>query len=544
MASSGVRMQETRSALSGPGLPLPKAKLLLVDDEPANLLALEALLDGLGHELVRARSGEEALRRLLAQDFAVILLDIRMEGMDGFETAKQIRGRERSRHTPIIFLTARAGDDFPVARAYGLGAVDYLIKPLVPEIVRAKVAVLVELFAQKEHARRQAELLRLLIQGTAGYAICMLDPQGRVASWNAAAERINGYQAEEIIGEHFSRFYPREAVERGWPAEELRRAEAAGRFEDEGWRLRKDGSHFWANVVIAPLRDAAGRLLGFSKISRDLTDRKRDEEEVRNHRDRLARANEVLQAEIAQHQRARETLRRTAEDLARSNRDLEQFAYVASHDLQEPVRMVSLYVQLLERHYHAKLDERARQYIGRAVEGARHMQCLIKDLLAYARAGNVTKEAGPVDCVTAFEQAVSHLAEAVRESGAEVTRGDLPTVNGHGTQLVQLFQNLIGNAVKFHSQRPPKVHVDAVANQNFWQFSVADNGIGIEPRYHDRLFVIFQRLHGREEYPGTGIGLAICKRIVEHNGGRIWLESEPGQGTTFFFTLPVTGGLS
>jgi PAS domain S-box-containing protein len=535
-------MQENPSALSGPGLPLPRAKVLIVDDEPANLMALEALLDGLGQELVRANSGEEALRRLLGQDFAVILLDVRMEGMDGFETAKQIRGRERSRQTPIIFLTARAGDDFPVSEAYSLGAVDYLVKPLVSEVVRAKVAALVELFEQKEQARRQAELLRLLIQGAGDYAIFMLDPQGRVATWNAAAERIIGYRAEEIVGEHCSRFHPQEAIERGWPAAELRRAAAAGRFEDEGWRLRKDGTHFWANVVIAPLRDPEGRLLGFSKISRDRTDRKRAEEELRNHRDRLAQANEILHAEIAERQRAEQKLRQTAEDLARSNRDLEQFAYVASHDLQEPIRMVSLYVQLLHRHYRVSFDDRAQQYITRVIEGARHMRTLIKDLLTYARAGSVTGDVNTVESATAFDRAVAHLAGTISESGAEVTRGSLPAVRGDGTQLVQLFQNLIGNAIKFRADRAPRVRVEAARDGNCWRFSVCDNGIGIDARYHDRLFVIFQRLHGRDQYPGTGIGLAICKRIVERLGGRIWLESRPGQGTSFFFTLPTVGG--
>jgi PAS domain S-box-containing protein len=535
-------MQATPAFLSGPGLPLPQARLLLVDDEPANLLALESVLDGVAQEMVRADSGEDALRRLLAQDFAVILLDIRMPGMDGFETAKHIRRRERSRHIPIIFLTARAGDDFPVREAYDLGAVDYLVKPLVPEIVRAKVAVLVELSVQKEKARRQAELLRLLIEGTGDYAIFMLDPQGHVVTWSTAAERIEGYRAEEIIGQHFSRLYPPEAVERGWPAEELRRAEAVGRFEDEGWRLRKDGSRFWANVVISPLRDPAGRLMGFSKISRDLTERMHAEEEVRSHRDRLAQANELLQAEVEERKRAEDRLRRTAEDLARSNRDLEQFAYAASHDLQEPVRMVSLYTQLLQRHYHGQLDARGNQYIARVIDGAGHMQALIKGLLAYARAGTVVKGHEPVDSRAAFDRALAHLAEAIRESQAEVSGGDLPSVRADGTQLVQLFQNLIGNAIKFRAGQPPRVRVEAEPDGEFWRFQVRDNGIGIDERYHDRLFVIFQPLHDRQEYPGTGIGLAICKRIVERQGGRIWLQSAPGRGTTVFFTLPAVGG--
>src|ERR1700674_33948 len=181
-----------------------KATILLVDDMPANLLALEAVLDDLGHNLVKATSGEEALGMLLDQDFAAVLLDVRMPGLDGFETAKLIRSRERSRHTPIIFLTAGESDEFPATEAYKLGAVDYLVKPLVPVILRAKVAGFVELFVEKVRAKRQADQLRLLIQGTNDYAIFMLDPEGRVATWNAGAERIKGYKAEEIVGQHFS----------------------------------------------------------------------------------------------------------------------------------------------------------------------------------------------------------------------------------------------------------------------------------------------------------------------------------------------------
>src|SRR5579884_2271598 len=217
----------------------PQANVLLVDDSPANLLALEAILEELGHRLVKAQSGEAALTLLQQQPFAVVLLDVRMPGLNGFETAQRIRAQEQSRHTPIIFLTAEASDEFPASEAYQLGAVDYLVKPLVPAIVRAKVAGFTDVFLEKEKAKRQAEQFRLLIESTTDYAIYMLDPEGRVATWNAGAARLKGYSADEIIGQHFSRFYPQEAVDRGWPAEELKRAAARGRFEDEGWRVRK-----------------------------------------------------------------------------------------------------------------------------------------------------------------------------------------------------------------------------------------------------------------------------------------------------------------
>ena len=256
----------------------PKASILLVDDNPANLLALRAILEELGQNLVEAHSGEEALQRVQSDEFAVVLLDVLMPGISGFETAKLIRGQDRSRHTPIIFLTASDIDRPQLEHGYALGAVDFLVKPLLPVVLRAKVRGFVELSEEKQRARREADQLRLLVQATADYAIFMLDPKGNILTWNSGAERLQGYKAEEVIGQPFSRFYPQEAIDRGWPAHELRVAQAEGRFEDEGWRVRKDGSRFWANVVITALHDEQSHLHGFSKITRDLTERKRSEE--------------------------------------------------------------------------------------------------------------------------------------------------------------------------------------------------------------------------------------------------------------------------
>jgi PAS domain S-box-containing protein len=258
----------------------PQVNVLLVDDRPDSLLALRAILEPLGHHLVEARSGEEALRTLEGDDFALVVLDVRLPGVDGFETARLIRARDRSRHLPIIFISAWGGRDVE-RRAYALGAVDYLVKPPVPEVLRAKVAGLIDLFLEKQRAERQAEQLRLLVHGTTDHAIFLLDPEGRVVTWNPGAERIKGYRAEEIVGRHFSTFYPREAIDRDWPAHELAVARAEGRYEEEGWRVRKDGSQFWASVVITTLRDEHGRLRGFSKVTRDLTARRQAEETAR-----------------------------------------------------------------------------------------------------------------------------------------------------------------------------------------------------------------------------------------------------------------------
>jgi len=237
-----------------------------------------------------------------------------------------------------------------------------------------------------------------------------------------------------------------------------------------------------------------------------------------------------------------EELRRAADDLARSNRDLEQFAYVASHDLQEPLRMVSSYVQLLARRYEGKLDAEADKFIGYAVDGAARMRRLIDDLLAYSRVGTRGRALAPVDAAAALGDAMKDLAGAVDETGASVTCDELPRVLGDRTQLARLFQNLIGNAIKFREPaRPCRVHVSAGRDGGLWLFRVRDNGIGIEPQYLEKVFQIFQRLHDRTTYPGTGVGLPICRRIVERHGGRIWVESQPGEGSVFCFTLRAEG---
>jgi light-regulated signal transduction histidine kinase (bacteriophytochrome) len=272
---------------------------------------------------------------------------------------------------------------------------------------------------------------------------------------------------------------------------------------------KKDGSALPVDFTSRPIYEEE-KITGAVVIYRDITDRKRREEE----------------------------LRRLLVELERSNKELEQFAYVASHDLQEPLRMVASYVQLLEKKYKGRLDEKADKYIFFAVDGVVRMQKLIDGLLAYSRVAR-GGEFDRVDTNRAFSSALSNLAVAIHESGALVTKDDLPVVFGDEMQLSQVFQNLIVNAIKFRKQDVrPMVHVSAKQERQEWIFSVRDNGIGIDPQYYNKIFLIFQRLHTREKYPGTGIGLALCKRIVERHHGRIWFESTPGGGTTFFFTIP------
>ncbi len=249
-------------------------------------------------------------------------------------------------------------------------------------------------------------------------------------------------------------------------------------------------------------------------------------------------ANVHLSVELDERRRAEQRLSKYTEDLARSNQELEQFAYVTSHDLQEPLRMVASFTQLLARRYQGRLDQDADEFIGFAVEGATRMQNLLNDLLVYSRVGTRGKPFVPTDCNRVFKQARDNLAKAIEESGALIFLDPLPVVQGDEVQLIQLFQNLVANAIKFRGPEMPQVHVSAVKKGHEWVFAVKDNGIGIAPEHQERIFTIFQRLHSRSEFPGTGIGLAICKKIVNRHGGRIWVESQPGKGSTFYFSIP------
>ena len=616
----------------------------------------------------------------------------------------------------------------------------------------------------EEALRGQEEKYRLLIDGVQDYAIFTLDPRGMVASWNAGAERIKGYKADEIIGQNFSRFYLQSDIDQGKPEEELQIAAASGRSEIEHWRVRKDGSRFWASVVITAARESSGRLLGFSEISRDISERKeteakyrglleaapdamvvvnqggeivllnvqaekqfgysRDEllgQKVKNiipegfaepliadgtrtaaealsqqigtgielygrrkdgsdfpieimlsplesaegilvtaavrdisvrkdaerhlaqmegryrglleaapdamvvvnqsgeivllnvqaekqfgyHRDELLGqkvkniipegfaerliADALRSAEdalaqqigtgieltgrrkngsdfpieimlsplesaegvlvtaairdISVRKKSEEHLVKTMGELKRSNDELQQFAYVASHDLQEPLRMVASYTQLLAKRYKGRLDSDADEFIAYAVDGSTRMQGLVQDLLAYSRAGTNGKALHEISSEDALKEALTNLRATIEESGAIVTHDSLPAITTDDRQLAQVFQNLVGNAIKYRSAEVPRVHVSAMKNGgNEWIFSVRDNGLGIDPQYFERIFILFQRLHGPREFKGTGIGLAICKKMLERLGGRIWVESQPEKGSTFYFALPERDG--
>ncbi len=274
----------------------------------------------------------------------------------------------------------------------------------------------------------------------------------------------------------------------------------------------------------------------------DITERKQAEIKLKAYREHLeelvsTRTTE-LQGEIIERRQAEENLRQSNRELARSNEELEQFAYIASHDLQEPLRAVTSYAQLLEKRYVDQLDEKAQKYIINIVDGGTRMQQLINDLLNYSRVGTKGAEFQPVATEKIVKRVLANLKIAIVKSKAKITYDPLPTITGDQSQLIQLFQNLISNAIKFHGDAPPQIHIWATKESQAWHFCIRDRGIGIEAEYADRIFVIFQRLHSRSKYPGTGIGLAICKKIVERHKGKIWLDSKLGEGSTFYFSFP------
>jgi len=347
-------------------------------------------------------------------------------------------------------------------------------------------------------------------------AMVVVNQGGEIVLLNVQAEKQFGYRRDELVGQKVKNIIPEGFAER-LIADGTRSApEALAQQIGSGIELsgrRKDGSEFPIEIMLSPLESVEGILV--TAAIRDISVRKKSEA----------------------------LLVKTVGELKRSNDDLQQFAYVASHDLQEPLRMVASYTQLLGRRYQGRLDSDADEFIAYAVDGCNRMQGLIQDLLAYSRAGTNGKALHKISGENALKDALTNLRATIEESGAVVTHDSLPAITTDDVQLAQVFQNLVGNAIKYRRAEVPRVHVSARKNGgNEWIFSVRDNGLGIDPQYFERIFVLFQRLHGREEFAGTGIGLAICKKILGRLGGRIWVESQPENGSTFYFALPERGG--
>ena len=366
--------------------------------------------------------------------------------------------------------------------------------------------------------RKQAEkalvqernLLQALIDNIPD-SVYFKDDKNRLIRVNKARAELSGTTPEKMIGKTDFDFFSEEEAKKAFD-DDNRVLESnkslTGRVEKI---TDADGKEHWFSVIKIPWHNEKGQVIGTMGISRDITQDKRVEKE----------------------------LARYARELKRSNKELEQFAYVASHDLQEPLRMIVSYLQLISRRYQGKLDSDANEFIGYAVDGGRRLQNMISDLLIYSRVGTRGKEFAPSNCEDVLKEVLGSLQIAIEESAATITHDPLPTVMADVTQLSQLFQNLIVNAIKYRGEDSPLIHLAVQSQDNEWLFSVKDNGIGMDPKYSERIFGIFQRLHTREEYSGTGIGLAVCQRIVQRHGGRIWVKSELGKGSTFYFTIPI-----
>ena len=363
---------------------------------------------------------------------------------------------------------------------------------------------------ERKRAEQNSSLLASIVESSED-ALLSKNLSGRILSWNRGAERVFGYQAEEAIGQSIEMLIPPDRLqEEPRIIERMKRGERVEHFETV--RVRKDGRRINVSLTISPLRDSEGRIVGASKVARDVTARVRQEQE-------LQRANRALE---------------------RANADLQHFAWSASHDLQEPLRMVSIYSEMLRRKFSEQLGAAGEEYIGYTVLGAKRMENLLRNLRTYTHVSTLAQApADEVDTDAIFSRTLQNLAVAIEANEAKIECGALPKVRIYEFQLEQIFLNLIANAIRYRTDAPPEIAVSAERQGGDWVFSVRDNGIGIEPKFHEQIFEVFKRLHGAAEYSGTGMGLAICQRAIERAGGRIWVESSPNEGSTFFFTVPA-----
>jgi PAS domain S-box-containing protein len=506
-----------------------KTGILIVDDQEGNLQVLEGLLEDLGVDIVSARSGQEALSSLLDREFAVILLDVRMPVMDGYETAAMIRKRRRSRHIPIIFVTAVDDDVEHIVKGYAVGAVDYIMKPLNGDILRSKVKVFIELYEKgRELARKSEELTeknlalekeikkrerveRILAKSRDFYLalfdefptlVWRSDEDGRVTYFNRSWLTFVGRTLDQEKQDGWDHgIHPED---RALCVSKFRAAFLAREpFEMEYRMQRKDGEYRWVLNHGRPYRNLDGNFAGFIGSCYDITPRKRSEEETRA-----------------------------------ANAELEAFSYTVSHDLRAPLRSMSGFCQILIEDYGAKSPDRNwREYVERISVAAKQMDALIRDLLAFSRLARDRVELSPIELGPLLSEVIADMR--LDGSPAQVT-GPTAAVLGNRVLLSQVFSNLISNGLKFVAAgAEPRVRISSQEGADGWVRTwVEDNGIGISPEYHEKIFQVFERLNDASAYPGTGIGLAIVRRAVGRMGGKVGVESSEGKGSRFWVELP------
>jgi PAS domain S-box-containing protein len=500
------------------------------------------------------RESEERFRLMVegVRDYAIFLLDVngyirtwndgakRIKGYSSteiigkhfsiFYTAEDLNEKKPERELKIAIETGKYEEEgWRVKKNGSLFWVSVVITALFNEqnkhIGFSKVTRdLTERREYDEALRQSEERYRFLVEQVTDYGIFMLDEKGRIASWNEGARKIKGYNAQEIIGKYFSIFYPEEEIIKGKPQYELKIARQTGKYEEEGWRLRKDGSRFWANIVITATYNREGVLMGYSKVTRDLTERKESEKALRDSYEKYRMLSDELKIKNT--------------ELSNANKELEQFTSIVSHDLQEPIRTIKSFLQLIELKLNKGEVEQLNQYISKSINAANRMRELIQNLLQYAQLNKVEPVEEIINVHELVNEALQNIKASVDASKTKITiESEVENIKGDRVQLVQLVQNLLSNALKFTETERPRIDIKCSKENGYVKFAISDNGIGIAESDLNKVFEIFRRLHTKKEYPGTGIGLAICKKVVDRHHGRIWPESEPGKGTTFYFTL-------
>lgn len=509
-------------------------RVILIEDNIGDAELIEEMLHEVefkSFNFTHVETLEEGLNCLKNIEFDILLLDLGLPDSKGLETLLKVH--DQNNEIPIIILTG-LNDEKVGLDAVREGAQDYLVKGNVnSDLLSKSISYSIERNKVEKRLIESEKRLEDIIHGSPVLTF-VIDKDHKVLYWNKAIEEYSGFSAEEIVGtkDHWKAFYGEErplladlmlekdieGISKWFPEKCSKSQIVDGAYDIEDFFPKMGIIHTmgkkgrWLHATASAIKDSEGKIIGVMEILEDITERKKAEKKLK----------EII------------------EELERSNDELQQFAYITSHDLQEPLRTITSFTQLLERRYSGKLDKDADEFIEYIVDASVRMKQMIIDLLEYSRVGTQGHEFKLVDVDDVLHETENNLKSLIDENNVILTHDALPTVIADKLQLVQLFQNLISNAIKFKKENePPKIHISAKKEGNDYVFSVSDNGIGMESKYTDKIFEVFKRLHTIDKYKGTGIGLAVVKRIVERHNGHIWVESELGTGSTFYFTIPI-----